>query len=100
MSEAPKEIWAGPDEKRDWGVLRYGEDMFWEAPENSVPEDREGLTHYTRTDAFTPQRAAKVIAAEMVGKPMDESAKAWSDFMTDVSAEINRLLTIAGEGAE
>lgn len=113
MSEAPKEIWAGPDEKRDWGVLHYGDDMFWETPENSVPEDREGLTHYTRTNAITPQMAAKLLLDRWGAGEFEDGADAIADdAITDQWAHVDRtypdanpiieawLSTIAQEGKQ
>lgn len=63
MSDAPERIWAGPDEDKGWGLLRRGEDVFWEDPENSTPEDRSGLSEYVRADLSNALVAAAYAAA-------------------------------------
>jgi len=50
MTDAPEKLWIGPNEWVDWGVLVLGEEVFWETPENSAPDDRDGLTKYIRDD--------------------------------------------------
>lgn len=69
MSDAPERIWAGPDDNaKGWGLLRRGEDVFWEDPENSTPEDRSGLSEYVRADVVD------AIVAEKVREALTEAA--------------------------
>lgn len=52
MANAPKVIWAAPDDGDDWGVLTVGEDVFWEQDYDSIPVEREenNLVKYIRAD--------------------------------------------------
>ncbi len=51
---APERIWVGfnddDDFPRGWGTPICGKEMFWETPEMSAPDDREGLVEFVRKD--------------------------------------------------
>lgn len=51
MSEAPKEIWLDETSEDDYGLF------ICEAEKRHINMD----THYTRTDAISPQTAANVL---------------------------------------
>ncbi len=55
---APERIWVGfnddDDFPRGWGTPICGKEMFWETPEMSAPDDREGLVEFVRKDLAKP----------------------------------------------
>ena len=76
---APERIWAGPDEWVDWGSLKLGDAVFWETPENSSPDDREGLTEYVRADLCDPMKDERVRALKAENARLREAGQAVVD---------------------
>lgn len=73
MSEAPKEIWCQSDTPNHMSDIR-------ELAQRPRDEVLDAFTHYTRTEAISPQTAAKVLL------------EAGSPRMTDVTYEWLRAI--------
>ena len=73
MSDAPEKIWFGPNEQDEgWGDLIVGKEVYWETPEISQPDDRDGLTEYIRADI------ARNEVLEEAAKKADAIADEWA----------------------